>query len=72
MNRNKQKASEASRERFIEGATEPGTGLIAEFWAFFLTNKKWWLIPIVISLLLLAGLVMFSGTALAPFIYPFF
>ena len=40
-----------------------------EFAQFLLHEKKWWLTPIIV-LLLLAGLVIASsGSALGPFIY---
>jgi hypothetical protein len=45
---------------------------LAEFWFFLKHNKKWWLLPILIVLLLLGLLVLLSGTAIAPFIYPLF
>jgi hypothetical protein len=49
-----------------------GGSLLAEFWGFLRHNKKWWLWPIVAALLLLAGLLLFSGSAAAPFIYTLF
>jgi hypothetical protein len=45
---------------------------LSEFCAFLRYNKKWWLLPIVIVLLLLGALVALSGTAVAPFIYALF
>lgn len=48
------------------------TSLMVEFWFFLKHNKKWWLLPILIILLLLGLLVLLSGTAIAPFIYPLF
>jgi hypothetical protein len=45
--------------------------LAEEFWAFLRHNKKWWLLPILAALLVLGGLVVLSGSGLAPFIYPF-
>ena len=48
------------------------TSLLAEFWLFLKYNKKWWLLPILIVLLLLGLLVLLGGTAIAPFIYPLF
>ena len=47
-------------------------GLISELWEFMVTNKKWWLIPIVVMLLLIGALVLMSATVAAPFIYPLF
>jgi len=46
--------------------------LLAEFVAFLRENKKWWLIPILLVLLLAGVLIVVSGSAVAPFIYPFF
>ncbi|MCY4078101.1 MAG: DUF5989 family protein [Acidobacteria bacterium] len=45
---------------------------MAELWDFLATNKKWWLTPIVIVLLLVGTLILVSGTAAAPFIYTLF
>lgn len=49
----------------------PQVGLLAEFWLFLKHNKKWWLLPLLLALLLLGLLVILSGSGLAPFIYPF-
>jgi len=47
--------------------------LISEFWLFLRQNKKLWLMPIVIVLVLLGALLVFAqGSALAPFIYTIF
>lgn len=47
--------------------------IIAEYLEFLKENKKWWLMPIVISLLLLGLLIVLTkGSALAPFIYTIF
>jgi len=46
--------------------------LCKEFLSFLKQEKKWWLIPLVVFLLMLAGLILFSGSSvLAPFMYPF-
>ena len=45
--------------------------IIKEFWQFLRHNKKWWLLPILLALFVLGTLVVLSGTALAPFMYPF-
>jgi len=46
------------------------------FWrdlvAFLAENKKWWLIPIVVVLVMVGVLVVLGGTAAAPFIYTLF
>ena len=47
--------------------------LLHEFILFLRENKKLWLLPIVISLLLVGALPVFAqGSALAPFIYTVF
>jgi hypothetical protein len=45
--------------------------LLLEVWAFAWQNKAWWLIPTVLILLVL-GLLIISGQAVAPFIYTLF
>jgi hypothetical protein len=35
-------------------------------------NKKWWLTPIVLMLLILGVLILVGGTGAAPFIYTLF
>lgn len=44
-----------------------------ELWAFLGARKKFWLLPILLVLVLFAGLILLtSGTAVAPFIYTIF
>lgn len=46
--------------------------LPAEFWDFLLQNKKWWLLPILLVLMILGALVFLGGSGAAPFIYTLF
>ena len=46
--------------------------LLSEFWSFLKLNKKWWLIPMLLVILLFVALAMFSGSPVAPFIYTLF
>ena len=50
------------------------SSLLKEFFEFIKENKKWWLIPIVLVLGLVALLVILANTipATAPFIYTIF
>ncbi len=57
---------------FTAQSEEARTGLAGEFVDFLKDNKKWWLAPIIISILGLGLLVMLGGTAAAPFIYTLF
>jgi hypothetical protein len=46
---------------------------LRELWMFLSSQKKYWLIPIVLVLVLIGGLLIFAGSsALAPFIYTIF
>lgn len=54
---------------FARQSEEKPPGLIAEFGDFLIHNKKWWLTPIIVVLLLMGVLVVLSGTVAAPFIY---
>lgn len=53
-------------------AREPRRGLLREFWSFVKHNKKWWLVPVLIVILILGALVLIGGTGAAPFIYTLF
>ena len=47
--------------------------ILKEFWAFMKVRKKFWLLPIVLTLALLGGLIILAqGSAVAPFIYTLF
>ena len=47
--------------------------LLKEFWLFLRVRKKWWLLPILITLVLLGTVLVFAETsALAPFLYTIF
>ena len=47
--------------------------VLSEFWQFLRQEKKYWLMPIVIVLVLFGLLIVFSqSTAVAPFIYTLF
>jgi hypothetical protein len=47
--------------------------LVGEFFHFLKVEKKYWLAPIVVVLLLLGLLIVFSqSSAVAPFIYSLF
>jgi len=46
--------------------------LFKEMFIFLRQEKKWWLIPLGVMLLILAALIVFSGgSVLAPLMYPF-
>ncbi len=57
---------------FADQAKAARPGLLMELWEFLRDNKKWWLTPIILVLLLIGALILLAGTAAAPFIYPLF
>lgn len=65
----------AKRDRaaeFQKAAQEKPPGVVAEFLDFLVHNKKWWLAPIVIILILISVFVLLTHSAVAPFIYVLF
>jgi len=47
--------------------------IIKEYFSFLKENKKWWLLPFVVILVLFGLLIVLTkGSALAPFIYTIF
>ena len=53
-------------------AEQPAPSLLREFLSFLRHEKKWWLIPLLAALLLLAGLVVLTSTGAGAWIYAFF
>ena len=51
----------------------PKQSLTREFGAFIIHEKKWWMIPLAVVLLIVGALIVFAGSSpLAPFLYPLF
>ncbi len=47
--------------------------LIKDIWDFLKIRKKYWLAPLIITIILLAAVLVFTqGTVVAPFIYTIF
>ena len=58
---------------FDRAASERPTTFIGEFWQFLRHNKKWWLAPIIATLLLVAVLIFVAGSGGAgPLMYTLF
>jgi hypothetical protein len=52
---------------------EPDMEFLRDLWGFIKARKKFWLLPIIFSLLLFGALIVLtSGSAIAPFIYTLF
>jgi hypothetical protein len=62
-----------SLNEFEKMASTDGVAtFLGEFWQFLRYNKKWWLLPILVVMLLFCLLMVAQGGALAPFIYTLF
>jgi len=47
--------------------------LLRDLWGFLRVRKKFWLLPIIFTLLLLGFMIIITGgSAIAPFIYALF
>jgi hypothetical protein len=47
--------------------------LLRDLWAYMRENKKYWLAPIIVVMVLLGGLIILAqGSAVAPFINTLF
>ncbi len=50
---------------------EEKQGIFKEFLSFLIHEKKWWLIPLIVILMLLVGLMfLLESSSIAPFVYP--
>ncbi len=59
-------------QQFSQQSNLARTSLLAEFVDFLKHNKKWWLLPIVVTLGAVGLLIVAGGGAAAPFIYTLF
>tara|TARA_Y100000589_G_scaffold287890_1_gene288959 strand:+ start:8239 stop:8400 length:162 start_codon:yes stop_codon:yes gene_type:complete len=47
--------------------------LISDLWEFLRERKKYWLAPLIITIVLMGALIVFTqGSVVAPFIYSIF
>ena len=58
--------------KFDEIEKETNRGLLGELWKMLMENKKYWMIPIILTLLLFGLLVILGSSSSAPFIYTLF
>jgi Family of unknown function (DUF5989) len=48
-------------------------GIVGELFFYFWSNKKWWLVPMLVTLFLFGVLIVLAqSSAIAPFIYTLF
>ncbi len=47
--------------------------LVKDIWDFLKVRKKYWLAPLIITIVLMGSLIVFTqGSVIAPFIYSIF
>tara|TARA_A100001388_G_C28750800_1_gene492075 strand:+ start:309 stop:470 length:162 start_codon:yes stop_codon:yes gene_type:complete len=47
--------------------------LVTDVWDFLRVRKKYWLAPLIITIILMGALIVFTqGSVIAPFIYSIF
>jgi len=52
---------------------EAFTDLLKDVWDFLKVRKKYWLAPLIITIVLMGSLLVFTqGSVVAPFIYSIF
>lgn len=64
--------SKDKKKAFEEAGSEKQYSLVLEFIQFLKHNKKFWLLPLIVGLLIFGLLISLGGTAVAPFIYSLF
>jgi hypothetical protein len=57
---------------FEAAAKEERKSFLREYMDFLVADKKYWMIPLSVVLLLLVAIVVLGSTAAAPFIYTLF
>jgi hypothetical protein len=62
----------SNSSEFARRAEMKSRGTLGELMDFLRHNKKWWLIPVLVVLLLMGALVILGATGAAPFIYTLF
>ena len=61
-----------TEKNFKDLNAKSNRGLLSELLNMLLENKKYWMIPIVLVLLVMGLLVILSGSSAAPFVYTLF
>ena len=64
--------SDPEKQSFEEAGEKKSDGLGSEIMAMLRQNKKYWLLPIILLLVVFGVLIILGSTAAAPFIYSLF
>ena len=72
MEPDEERTRELAAREFQRAAKARSGTFAGEVWTFLRENRKWWLLPLIVVLVLVGALVVLSTTAVAPFIYTLF
>ena len=72
MARERDPGADSQRTTFEDAAQKRSSSFLGKFWRFLRQNRKWWLVPIIVTLLLVAVLVVVAGSGAGPLLYPLF
>lgn len=64
--------NEKPKSKFTDVKPTREKGVLGEFFGLLMQNKKYWMLPIILLLLVFGVLVILSGSSAAPFIYTLF
>lgn len=64
--------SDNKSDAFEQASEGKQAGLVSEFLQFMKENKKFWMIPLLLMMLILGLLIVLAATSAAPFIYTLF
>ena len=66
------KTPEKSGREFEKQARLGRGSILSEYFHFIATDRKWWMVPILMVLVFVGLLVMLGGSIVAPVIYMLF
>jgi len=61
-----------SGNQFAQQGQEQRTGLLADFIYLLKNNRKWWMLPLILVLIVFGIFMVLSSSGVAPFIYTVF
>ncbi len=64
--------SDPKKNEFEAAGEQKQPSLVAEFFYMLRHHKKYWLVPIIVTLLVFGLIILLGGTSVAPFIYTLF
>lgn len=63
---------ESAEQSFDQLSQQRKPGLVRELLSYLRDDRKWFLLPIIVGLLILGAIIVVSGTSIAPLIYTLF